>query len=129
MTDYATMANRQRSWMLYTLAISVAGWGFTDYETVFAGLILGLVIGLFNLFLLQKRVDVIGEKAANNQTAKSFGTLSRFAAAILVVVVIMRFPEHFNLLAGIIGLMTPYFVIMIDFIFHHKETTTTKRGE
>ncbi|NIK11855.1 ATP synthase subunit I [Alkalibacillus almallahensis] len=129
MTDYATMANRQRSWMLYALAISVAGWGFTDYETVFAGLILGLVIGLFNLFLLQKRVDVIGEKAANNQTAKSFGSLSRFAAAILVVVVIMRFPEHFNLLAGIIGLMTPYIVIMIDFIFHHKETTTTKRGE
>ncbi|MET3684261.1 ATP synthase protein I [Alkalibacillus flavidus] len=129
MTDYATMANRQRKWMLYALAISFAGWGLTDYKPVFAGLILGLLVGLFNLFLLQKRVDVIGEKAANNQAAKSFGMLSRFAAAILIVVLATRFPEHINLFAAIAGLMTPYLVIMIDFIFHHKETTTTKRGE
>ncbi|GAA0468683.1 ATP synthase subunit I [Alkalibacillus silvisoli] len=129
MTDYKIMVNRQRKWMLYLLAIAVAGWGFSDYETIFAGLLLGQAIGFFNLYLIQKKIDVVGEKAANNQTAKSFGTLSRFAGAALLVVVVLRFPEYFHLIAAIVGLMTPYIVIMIDFIIHHKETTTTKRGE
>lgn len=84
---------------------------------------------LFNLFLLQKKIDIMGEKAANNQTAKSFGTLSRFAAAALVVVIILRYPEQFHIIAAVVGLMTPYLVIMIDFIFSSKKTTSTKRGE
>lgn len=67
--------------MLYLLAISVIGWGFTDYQVIFQSLIIGIVAGFFNLFLLQKKIDIMGEKVANNQTAKSFGTLSRFAAA------------------------------------------------
>ncbi|WP_027965206.1 ATP synthase subunit I [Halalkalibacillus halophilus] len=129
MKNYTYMANRQRKYMLYFLALSVVGWGFTDYESVFLGLILGQVVGFYNLFILQKKIDTVGEKAATNQTAKSFGTLSRFAGAALVVVIVMRFPEYFHLIAAVIGLMTPYMVIMIDFIFHHKETTTTKRGE
>ncbi|GEN44271.1 ATP synthase subunit I [Alkalibacillus haloalkaliphilus] len=129
MTYYKIMVNRQRMWMLFLLAISVLGWGFTDYESIFAGLIFGQVVGFFNLYLLQKKINVVGEKAANNQAAKSLGALSRFAGAILLVVVVLRFPEYFHLIAAIVGLMTPYIVIMIDFIFHHKETTTTKRGE
>ncbi|MDV2583468.1 ATP synthase subunit I [Alkalibacillus haloalkaliphilus] len=129
MTYYKIMVNRQRMWMLFLLAISVLGWGFTDYVAIFAGLILGQVVGFFNLYLLQKKINVVGEKAANNQAAKSLGALSRFAGAILLVVVVLRFPEYFHLIAAIVGLMTPYIVIMIDFIFHHKETTTTKRGE
>ncbi len=115
--------------MLYLLAISVIGWGFTDYQVIFQSLIIGIVAGFFNLFLLQKKIDIMGEKAANNQTAKSFGTLSRFAAAALVVVIILRYPEQFHIIAAVVGLMTPYLVIMIDFIFSSKKTTSTKRGE
>lgn len=129
MNEFSTMANRQRKWMLYLLAISVLGWGFSDYKQIFAGLILGLAVGFYNLFLLHKKVDVIGEKAAKNQTARSFGTLSRFAGAALVAVISLRFPEHFHILASVMGLMAGYIVIMIDFIFYLKETSTTKRGE
>ncbi|WP_188207606.1 ATP synthase subunit I [Alkalibacillus aidingensis] len=129
MTNYTKMVNRQRKLLLYLLAISVLGWGFTDYQSIFLGLMLGQAVGFFNLFLMQKKIDNVGEQAANNRTAKSFGTLSRFAGAALVVVVVLRFPDDFHLIAAVVGLMTPYIVIMIDFIFHHKETTTTKRGE
>ncbi|MGM8215019.1 ATP synthase subunit I [Bacillaceae bacterium W0354] len=129
MKDYTTMANRQRKWMLYLLAISVIGWGFTDYQTIFAGLILGLAVGLFNLMLLQNRINIVAEKASKNQMAKSFGSLSRLAGAALVIVISMRFPEYFNIAASIFGLMAPYVVIMIDFIFHLKDISTTKRGE
>ncbi len=130
MNDYQNMVNRQRKWMLYLLAISVLGWGFTDYQVIFQSLILGQTVGFFNLFLLQKKTDVIGEKAAANQMARSFGSLSRFASAALVVVIVLRFPEHFHIIAAVLGLMTPYLVIMIDFIFHKSsKTTSTKRGE
>ena len=129
MNNYSVMINRQRKWMLYLLAISVIGWGFTDYQVIFQSLIIGIVAGFFNLFLLQKKIDIMGEKAANNQPAKSLGTLSRFAAAALVVVIILRYPEQFHIIAAVVGLMTPYLVIMIDFIFSSKKTTSTKRGE
>src|SRR5690625_4512279 len=116
MNNYTFMIQRHRKWMFYLLAVSVLGWGFTEYQVIFQGLILGMVVGFFNLYLLQKKVNVIGEKAANNQTARSFGTLSRFAAAALVVVIVLRFPEHFHMIAAVLGLMTPYIVIMIDIL-------------
>ena len=33
--------NRQRRVLFFLLAILVLGWGFTEWKTVFAGLILG----------------------------------------------------------------------------------------
>ncbi|AEH54856.1 ATP synthase I [Heyndrickxia coagulans 2-6] len=39
----------------------------------------------------------------------------RMAAAVLAVAVALRFPDLFHLLAVVIGIMTSYLVIMIDF--------------
>lgn len=61
--------------MLYLLAISVIGWGFTDYQVIFQSLIIGIVAGFFNLFLLQKKIDIMGEKA---QTIRRRNHLEHF---------------------------------------------------
>ncbi|MBB6453956.1 ATP synthase protein I [Salirhabdus euzebyi] len=122
MLFYEGMVSRQRRWMLYLLALFFLGWGFTTYKEVFLGLILGSSIGFFNLWLLQRKINQVGHAAAENVTARTLGTMSRFAGAALAVVVALRYPEHFHMIAVVIGLVTIYFVIMIDFILHHTRS-------
>jgi len=131
MNAYKRMVIRQRKWMLYILAIAVLGWGFTEYTQIFQSLMLGLAGGFYNLFLMQKKIDLLGERVSKNEKTQSLGMISRFAVAALIAVISLRFPDQFNIYVSVMGLMTPYLVIMIDFIFYLKDTSTstTKRGE
>jgi ATP synthase protein I len=119
--DYTKMTKRQRKWMLYLLALLFLGWGFTSYKDVFLGLILGSSISFYNLWLLQRKINHVGQAAAKNTTARAIGTFSRFAGAALAVVIALRYPQYFHMIAVVIGLITIYIVIMIDFALHHKE--------
>lgn len=118
MSELSEMYTRYRKYMFFLLAIYVLGWGFTSYQPVFLGLILGTSLSLFNLGNLVKKTAKLGEVAANGEKKKvSLGLLTRMAAAILGVAVAMEFPEYIHLLSVIIGLMTFYIVIMIDSFF------------
>ena len=101
--------------MFYLLALYVLGWGFTSYQPVFAGLILGTVLGFFNIWLLAKKTDMLGEAVAKGGKVRTLGTLSRMATAVLAVVIALRYPEFFHFVSVILGLMTFIIVIMIDF--------------
>ena len=115
MPELQQMTTRYRRYMFYLLALYVLGWGFTSYQPVFAGLILGTVLGFFNIWLLAKKTDMLGEAVAKGGKVRTLGTLSRMATAVLAVVIAMRFPEFFHFVSVILGLMTFIIVIMIDF--------------
>lgn len=115
--QYNTMVTRQRKWMIYLLALFVLGWGFLPYKDVFLGLILGTVLSFFNLWLMQRKINQMGQAAEENRTARAFGTFSRMAAAGLAILIALRFHQHFHLIAVVLGLMTTYVVIMIEFLF------------
>lgn len=107
---------RQRKWMFYLLAVFVLGAGFTPYLRIFLGLLLGSAISFYNLYLLQTKTIEFTEAVAKKEKARGLGTISRFAAVALAVIVALRYEEYFHMIAVIIGLMTSYLVIMIDFI-------------
>ncbi len=115
MPELQQMTTRYRRKMFYLLALYVLGWGFTSYQPVFAGLILGTVLGFFNIWLLAKKTDMLGEAVAKGGKVRTLGTLSRMATAVLAVVIALRFPEIFHFVSVILGLMTFIIVIMIDF--------------
>lgn len=122
MSQYENMIKRQRKWMFYLLAILVLGAGFTPYTSIFLGLLLGSVVSFYNLYLLQKKIVDFTEAVAKEEKARGLGTFSRFAAAALAIVIALRFEEDVNIIAVIIGLMTSYPVIMIDFaMFKNKD--------
>jgi len=122
MNQYNKMIARQRKWMFYLLALFVLGWGFTPYTRIFLGLLLGTTASFYNLWAMQRKIDRFGERVANANRASGIGTFTRFAIVALTVLIAMRFEEHFHLMAVIIGLMTTYVVIMIDFaIFRNQE--------
>ncbi|SET65983.1 ATP synthase protein I [Oceanobacillus limi] len=123
MSHYENMVTRQRKWMFFLLAILVLGAGFTPYERIFLGLLLGSVVSFYNLYLLQKKTSEFADAVAKKQSAKGLGTVSRLAATALAVIIALRYEEHFEMIALIIGLMTSYLVIMIDFLlFKNKDS-------
>ncbi|MGP4106160.1 ATP synthase subunit I [Virgibacillus sp. L01] len=122
MSNYQNMATRQRKWMFYLLAILVLGAGFTQYQSIFLGLLLGSIVSFYNLWLLQRKTNDFAESVEKNQSARGLGTVSRLAAVALAVIIALRFEEHFHIIAVLIGLMTSYLVIIIDFVmFKSKE--------
>ncbi|MFJ5759402.1 ATP synthase subunit I [Neobacillus sp. NPDC093182] len=124
MPEFQTMFARQRKWMFFLLSFYVLGWGFTAQQSIFLGLILGTSLSLFNLWLMARKIDKFGQAAAEGRTVRSLGSFSRMATGALAIVITMRYPEQFHLISVVIGLMTSYIVIMIDFftqnLFLHK---------
>ncbi|SEN51679.1 ATP synthase protein I [Mesobacillus persicus] len=118
MQEWQQMTIRYRKYMFYLLALYVLGWGFTSYQSVFAGLILGTSLGFFNMWLLAKKTDTLGKAVTTGTTVRTLGTLSRMATAVLAVIVALRYPDIFHFISVIIGLMTYIFVIMIDYFLH-----------
>ncbi|GEN89556.1 ATP synthase subunit I [Oceanobacillus sojae] len=119
MSNFDSMVTRQRKWMLYWLAILVLCAGFLPYTRIFLGLILGSSISLYNLWLLQYKSEKLGETiSAGRKSRSGLGTFSRMAAAVLAVVIAMRFEEYFHLYAVIIGIVSSYLIMMIDFIVY-----------
>ncbi|WP_343767129.1 ATP synthase subunit I [Oceanobacillus oncorhynchi] len=128
MSNFDNMIIRQRKWMLYWLAILVLCAGFLPYTRIFLGLILGSSVSLYNLWLLQYKSNQLGETIAAGRKARSgLGTFSRMTAAILAVVIAMRFEAYFHLYAVIFGIVSSYVIMALDFIFY--QMIVHKRGE
>lgn len=115
MSQYQKMIARERKWMFYLLAIWVLGAGFTPIPRVFLGLLLGSAVSFYNLWLLQRRMDAIGEAIVKKQKIRDISFLSRLAAVGIAIMIALHYDAYFNIIAVIIGIMTSYIVIMIDF--------------
>ncbi|HLQ72046.1 MAG TPA: ATP synthase subunit I [Bacillota bacterium] len=112
--------NRQRKMMFFLLAICVLGAGFTPYTRIFLGLLLGSSISFYNLWLLQTKVQEVAEAVKKDRKPKGLGTISRFAAAAFGIIIAVRFDDYFEIISFIIGLMTSYLVIVLDFMIARR---------
>jgi ATP synthase protein I len=121
MFDMQLMFRRYRKYILYLLSIYVLGWGVTEYQSVFLGLILGTSISLYNLWTMVRKHRQFG-LALQEGKRTTLGTASRMAASIVAVFFALKYPDYLHLISVILGLMTMYIVIMIDFLVQHSRT-------
>ena len=115
MSDLRAIYFRVRRYLFFLLSLYVLGWGFTDHQQIFAGLILGTALSLFNLWLMVRKTDQFGEAVTQGKEVRSLGSFNRMATAALAVIIVLKYPDHFHLISMVLGLMTSYIVIMIDF--------------
>lgn len=120
MEELRHMFQRQRKYIFYLLSIYTLGWGFTDYKTVFLSLLLGTIISLYSLWLLAKKTSQFVQATVDGEKVRSLGMVSRMAAAGLAVFAVVRYPQHFSIIPVVLGLMTSYFVIIIDYFLFQK---------
>ncbi|WP_059171847.1 ATP synthase subunit I [Bacillus sp. FJAT-27445] len=115
MTDLTAIYFRIKRYLFFLLSLYVLGWGFTGHKPIFAGLILGTALSLFNLWLMVRKTSQFGEAVMKGKKVRSLGSFNRMATAALAVIIAMKFPDQFHLISVVLGLMTSYIVIMIDF--------------
>ncbi|WLR50719.1 ATP synthase subunit I [Bacillus tianshenii] len=114
MPQFEDMFKRHRKYIMNVLAIFLVGWGVTSYKPIFLGLALGAAVGMYNYWMMARKTDSFGKAAASGQSVRSLGMISRMALAGLAVLIALEYPERLHLISVIIGIMTPYLVIMID---------------
>jgi ATP synthase protein I len=119
MLDLQQVYARQKKLIFFLLAFCALGWGFTPYPTVFAGLALGGLFGLYNFWLLVRRLEKFDRSLSEGKKVASIGTALRFASGIAAVAVAMSIPEQFHLISTVIGLMIPYVYLLVDRIVYH----------
>jgi len=129
MPELQQLFYRHCKYIFNLLAIYVLGWGFTDYKSIFMGLILGTSVSLFNHWYLVKKTTRFGEAFSSGKKVYSLGTLVRMATVILAVYIAMKYPEIFHLVSVILGVMTAYAVVMIDFVLQQIFKSQKKREE
>ena len=110
---------RQRRALFFLLAIFVLGWAFTEWQTVFAGLILGSLFGLYNFWILVRRYEQYERAIKAGKKRISLGTAMRFASGIAVAAIATAMPEQFDLISAVIGFAIPYILLLGDRIIYH----------
>ena len=110
---------RQRKALFFLIALLVLGWGFTEWKTVFAGLILGSLFGLYNFWILVRRLAQFDRAISEGKKRISLGTTLRFASGIAAVAIATAMPEHFDLISTVIGFGIAYVLFLADRIIYH----------
>ncbi|GAA5415854.1 hypothetical protein Pryu01_00886 [Paraliobacillus ryukyuensis] len=116
LSDYDALSARQKKWMLYYLSLLVVAAILTRYHTFFTGLTLGTVFSFYNLWLMHRKVQKFGDAIQHGEKMFGLGTFSRFASAVLGVLIALELPAYFDVFGVIFGLLTMYVVMIIDFI-------------
>ncbi|WP_039041542.1 ATP synthase subunit I [Sporosarcina sp. ZBG7A] len=109
---------RQKRALFFLLALLILGWAFTGAKEIFAGLLLGLIFGLYNFWILIRRMEQFDKKLDQGKKV-SLGSGLRFASGVAAAAIAMSMPENFNLISTVIGLMIPYALLLVDRIFYH----------
>jgi ATP synthase protein I len=124
MPEIKAMYARQRKYIFLVLSAYVLGWGFTEHKAIFLGLIFGTSLSLFNLWLMVRKSEKFENAISQGKKVRSLGTFSRLATAAFAVIVALEYPDDLHLISVVLGLMTSYIVIMIDFFkqsFHLRK--------
>lgn len=119
MSNYQNMATRQRKWFLYIIALIAIVTIVIPNKSFFIGLLIGTVVSFYNLWLLQRRTNLLGESAARSGKRTGLGTISRLAMVALGTLITLHYDA--SIVGFIVGLILVYPIIMIDFLLYNRD--------
>ena len=108
----------QKKAFFFLLAICALGWGFSPYDSIFAGIALGAFFGTYNFWILVRRMEKFDRSMSEGTKAPSIGMAYRFLSGVAAVAIAISLPQYFHLISTVIGLMIPYIFLVIERIVH-----------
>ncbi|MDS9472276.1 ATP synthase subunit I [Sporosarcina pasteurii] len=119
MQNLQEIHSRQRKLTFFTIALFALGWVITGWNTVFAGLILGTLFGLYNFWILVRKSERFERAFAEGKSRISIGSALRFASGIAAAAIATAMPEQFDLISTVIGFAIPYALLVVERIIYH----------
>ena len=119
MLDLHHIFAMQKKALFFLLAVCALGWGFSPYDSMFAGLALGAFFGTYNFWILVRRMEKFDRSISEGKKVASIGTVLRFGSGVAAVAIAISLPQYFHLISTVIGLMIPYIFLVIERVVHH----------
>lgn len=118
MLELEKMFNRQLKYMLYLMGIYLLG--VVSLPMIQSSkLLLGTAFNLFIFWSMVKKNKKFAQEVAEGKKTRSLGSLTRMSVAGLAAIIALRYPGEFQVVCVVVGLMTVYFVIMIDYFMQN----------
>lgn len=111
----------QKKAFFFLLAICALGWGFSPYDSIFAGIALGAFFGTYNFWILVRRMEKFDRSMSEGTKAPSIGTALRFGSGVAAVAIAISLPQYFHLISTVIGLMLPYVFLVVERIVQQNK--------
>lgn len=111
--------SKQKKYIFFLLAAYALGWIFTPYSTIFAGLAIGSLFGLYNFWILVRRMEKFDRVLTDGKGRAGLGTTFRFASGVAAVALALALPEYIHLISTVIGLMIPYVLLIVERVMFH----------
>lgn len=121
MLELQRIYTKQKKYIIFLLAACALGWGFTPYSTIFAGLALGSLFGLYNFWILVRRMEKFDRVLSGEKGRAGLGTTFRFASGVASVAIALALPNYFHLISTVIGLMIPYALLIVERIMSNAK--------
>ncbi|MBD8032604.1 MULTISPECIES: ATP synthase subunit I [Solibacillus] len=112
----------QKKAFFFLLVVCALGWGFSPYDSVFAGIALGAFFGTYNFWILVRRMEKFDRSISEGTKVASIGTALRFGSGVAAVAIAISLPQYFHLISTVIGLMIPYIFLVVERLVHHKKS-------
>ena len=112
----------QKKAFFFLLAVCALGWGFSPYDSIFAGIALGAFFGTYNFWILVRRMEKFDRSISEGTKVASIGTALRFGSGVAAVAIAISLPQYFHLISTVIGLMIPYIFLVVERIVHQTKS-------
>ncbi|WP_048601504.1 ATP synthase subunit I [Rubeoparvulum massiliense] len=104
---------------LFFLILALPFFLIASWRIYVAGFMLGTIVSTYNMILTARRTIQITETIlSGSKRLRTSGMLIRFATIALGVMLVVRFPETFDLIAFVIGLLLTHIIMVVDGLFH-----------
>ncbi|MBA4495954.1 ATP synthase subunit I [Paenactinomyces guangxiensis] len=119
--------------LVFTVGLIIALlilWFSTSYQQAIAGLILGILVSLYNVLYLARKLRIAGEYAIATGSPKTpgVGMLNRFLMVTLAVMITVKYPGTFDFRSMVLGLPVCYILSVFMYFWCSKREKRLNEG-
>ncbi|EOS8270852.1 TPA: ATP synthase subunit I [Bacillus cereus] len=109
------MALRSFNIQIYCLlGVMLLGWLMTPFRAQFVGISIGLLVSMYCVWILGRRIGKFGNSIVKKEKAPMLGMMNRFAAAILGAIIMYEIEHCEYMWTFAAGIMGGYFLVIIN---------------
>ncbi|MBE7148940.1 ATP synthase subunit I [Bacillus mycoides] len=109
------MALRSFNIQIYCLlGVMLVGWCMTPFSAHFIGISIGLLVSMYCVWILGRRIEKFGDSIVKKEKAPMLGMMNRCAAAVLGAIIMYEIEHREFMWTFAAGIMGGYFLIIIN---------------
>jgi hypothetical protein len=109
------MALRSFNIQIYCLlGVMLVGWFMTPFSAHFIGISIGLLVSMYCVWILGRRIEKFGDSIVKKEKAPMLGMMNRCAAAVLGAIIMYEIEHREYMWTFAAGIMGGYFLIIIN---------------